>query len=391
MADLKDGVEELQKMLGIGQQQWLLGAGVSFKSNIPLMYPLTERVKAMLDAGNGALLLELMNDLEPSCHIEHALSQLGDLLAIAERSRSKSATVGATSCTVPVLTNLYESIITAVAQTIRFGYCAPVGGAGEVVGTPQTPIVEVEAHRKFVHQLFKGRANLEERSRISFATTNYDTLLEDALALERRACADGFAGGGVSYWNGDNIFDVAMLPGRTHRLLKLHGSVDWFNDKDQGVLRVRYGVKYLADLSRTLIYPQATKYVETQKDPFAKIFASFRRSLMDAESNVLVIIGYSFGDEHINAEIENALRNRGNRTVVIAFSQEVTDPAVAGGTKLCATLEHWRSSSFGTRVYAATDKGLYIGNEHYRALAETSLNWWTFAGVTDFLETGVAA
>lgn len=391
MVSLKDGVEELQKVLGIGQQQWLLGAGVSFKSNIPLMYPLTERVKAMLDAPDGALLLELMNDLEPSCHIEHALSQLGDLLAIAERSRSKSAKVGTTSCTVAVLTKLYESIIAAVAQTIRFGYCAPNRGVGEVIGTPHAPIVEVEAHRKFVHQLFKGRANLEERSRISFATTNYDTLLEDALALERRACADGFAGGGISYWSGENIFDVTTLPGRMHRLLKLHGSVDWFNDKDHDVLRVRYGVKYLADLSRTLIYPQATKYVETQKDPFAKIFGSFRRSLMDAESNVLVIIGYSFGDKHINAEIESALRNRGNKTIVIAFSQEITDPAVAGATKLCTTLERWRSSSFGTRVYAATDKGIYIGSKHYPALTGTPLSWWTFAGVTDFLETGVAA
>ena len=34
------------------RQSWLFGAGISRDANIPLMYPLTDRVKAIIDADN---------------------------------------------------------------------------------------------------------------------------------------------------------------------------------------------------------------------------------------------------------------------------------------------------------------------------------------------------
>jgi hypothetical protein len=96
MDAFSDGVEELQKILALGRQQWLMGAGVSFAANIPLMYPLTTRVKACLAQAEAALLAEIMSDMPATAHVEHALSQLGDLIAIAERPKRvtrKSQTV----------------------------------------------------------------------------------------------------------------------------------------------------------------------------------------------------------------------------------------------------------------------------------------------------------
>jgi hypothetical protein len=56
-----------------------------------------------------------------------------------------------------------------------------------------------------VKQVYSGRINLEPRSRVGFITTNYDTLLEDALAIERQVALDGFTAGANAYWDGKSI------------------------------------------------------------------------------------------------------------------------------------------------------------------------------------------
>lgn len=44
MAQDADIAEQFEKHLNSPKQTWLLGAGVSYPANIPLMYPLTDRV-----------------------------------------------------------------------------------------------------------------------------------------------------------------------------------------------------------------------------------------------------------------------------------------------------------------------------------------------------------
>jgi hypothetical protein len=353
------------------------------------MHPLTARVKACLQAPVDGFVEKIAADLPDNCHVEHILSHLGDLIAIAERSKSKEIRLGADAISLDDLKKTYKCIVTQIATTVRYGYRTATDGNAEEIGTLNEPIVDVAHHRRFIRQLFKRRANLENRSRVTFITTNYDTLLEDALTLERRVPADGFTGAAIAFWTGDHIDNVDTYPARTHRVLKLHGSVDWFKDQELGLLRVRYGVRYLADLANTLIYPQATKYVETQKDPFARIFDCFRKSLTIKESHILVIVGYSFGDEHINTEIEHALQDRNNKTNIVAFSKEIKGQD--GGTMLSPTLERWRSNpEFGSRIYIASDKALYCGAIKLLAEEGKTLNWWTFAGLTEFLEQGGA-
>lgn len=387
MKSFDHGVEELQKVLELGRQQWLLGAGASVVSGIPLMYPLTARVKACLGGDNLNLFNAVQVDLPDGAHVEHVLSHLGDFIALAERSKGKTVRMGTDDITLKQLEHAYSSVIREIATTVRYGYRPAAGVDPEQIGKPDAPIVDVDPHVKFVRQLFKARANLEPRSQIGFLTTNYDTLLEDALAMEHRTALDGFSGGAIGHWTGENIDPTLQTGNRSHKVLKLHGSVDWFRNLEMGLLRVRYGVKYLADLTGTLIYPQATKYIETQKDPFARIFDCFRRSLYAADNNMLAIVGYSFGDNHINSEIEVALGDRRNKTVVVVFSREIDDGT--GATAPCLTLKSWlENESFGPRVYVATDKALYNGLHRVAPSVGTNLQWWTFAGLTKFLESG---
>lgn len=390
MKSFSDGVENLRRVLDLGRQHWLLGAGASFESGIPLMYPLTARVRHLLDGADLTIFEATMSDLPDDAHVEHTLSHLGDLIALAERSKSKTAHLSGNDVSLEQLIATYHAIVRAIALTVRYGYRSATGGAPEEIGKHDSPIVEVAAHVDFVKQVFSGRINLEPRSQVGFITTNYDTLLEDALAIERRVALDGFSGGAIAYWDGKSIDPAIKSNSREHRVLKLHGSVDWFSDSNSGLLRIRYGVKYLADLSGTLIYPQATKYLETQKDPFAKIFDCFRRTLQSSESHLLAIVGYSFGDNHINSEIEQALANKTNKTVIVAFSHENEN---GENTEVCETLKRWLDNEeFGSRIYVATNKALYHGRFRVNDPSTTAdLKWWTFSGMTKFLESGVVA
>ena len=165
-------------------------------------------------------------------------------------------------------------------------------------------------------------------------------------------------------------------------MIKLHGSIDWHLGEDGRVWRVRDGDLYPKKISRVLIYPQSTKYLATQRDPFAAQFDLFRKSLGEREENILVTCGYSFGDEHINQEIELALQRPENKTTVLAFTPNLNP-----------TLRKWGAEPWGKRVYVISEHGLHVGADisHTPPTAGGKRDWWTFAAVTKILNSGAEA
>ncbi|MBQ4832414.1 SIR2 family protein [Pseudoalteromonas sp. MMG010] len=393
MEEFNNRLENLKQLLSSqSRQNWLFGAGISFGSKIPLMYPLTNRVEEIIQEYSGAkeknILASLKEDLTEDCHVEHYLSHLGDLLAIAERSKQKTAYLGANSYTSDELKQLYLEIIKAIGGIIRYGYVGANANYGveEEVGKAENPIIEIKPHFEFIEALLISQSNLERRSKTTFFTTNYDTLLEDALALHKKVVCDGFSGGAVGFWNAEKEFSNTAIDSNTYHLYKLHGSIDWHRDNNLGLVRARYGTKYLSDPANIMIYPQATKYVETQKDPFASLFLGLRKTLMNGQQNTLITCGYSFGDDHINAEIESALRSEANQTTVIAFIQE----APKGGVVINKTLDAWLCCpKIGSRVYVAGELGIYHNSTTPLAESDDSkYTWWRFDGLTQFIKTG---
>lgn len=393
MEEFDNRLENLKQLLSSqSRQSWLFGAGISFGSKIPLMYPLTSRVERIIEKDSGVkekeVLAALKADLSDECHVEHYLSHLGDLLAIADRSRSQTAYIGANSFNSEELRKLYLEIIKAIGGIVRYGYVAVNADRAieEEIGSAANPIVEIEPHFKFVEALLFSKSNLEQRSKTTFFTTNYDTLLEDALALHKKIVCDGFSGGAVGFWNAESEFSNAAMDSNTYQLYKLHGSIDWHRDDELGLVRARYGTKYLSNPANIMIYPQATKYVETQKDPFASLFLGLRKTLMNGQQNTLITCGYSFGDDHINAEIESALRSESNQTTVIAFIQE----APKEGIRINKTLDAWLNCpKISSRVYVAGELGIYHNSTTPLAESDTSkYTWWRFDGLTQFIRTG---
>jgi len=135
-----------------------------------------------------------------------------------------------------------------------------------------------------------------------------------------------------------------------------------------------------------MIYPQATKYINAQLNPFAELFQRFRVRLADGKDHTLFICGYSFGDEHINTDIELAMSDPSSQLTLVAFAYE----DIHG---LPPVLRRWRDHApWRDRVYVASPRGLYRGkNGPEFTLPGGERTWWTFAGVTSLLADGLPA
>lgn len=383
-------LEQVDTFLSMPNQSWLFGAGISYEAGIPLMYPLTARVLELAKGGPAEEILATFKaELPDNCHIEHLLSHLGDYCALAERSKDKAAPIGGKIVKLDELEAAHNAILQHIGDTVRWGYKKAVDDSGAetwTAGKREAPLVKVDDHVNFAHAIFRrNQAGLQQRrGPVRIFTTNYDTLIEDGLALSGITYWDGFAGGAIAFRS--HRFGEPEPSGayRAH-IIKLHGSIDWHISSTGEIYRIRDGDLYPERSGRVLIYPQSTKYVATQRDPFAAQFELLRRTLSSQSDNVLCTCGYSFGDDHINQELELGLSRLDSKTTLIAFLME------GGGLPDC--LQRWRHDTWGQRLYIVTENGIYAGAKDIacRPAAGAARDWWTFTGVTKALINGLGS
>lgn len=394
--DTTAALRQLDDLLGEPHQIWLLGSGVSKESGVPIMGPLTDRVRRLLRDEGDHRLDAVMADLPDDAHIEHALTHLGDLIEIAGRVKTGKAAIGGQDYTAEQLRSLHAKSLEHIRNTIRWGYRPAGSDAQEAIGTSQSPISDVAAHVGFVNAVYSRRSGLGERPPVVFATTNYDTLLEDALTLSVVPTTDGFCGGAMAFWDPQRPTVSLAAPfdrenGWQARVIKLHGSVDWLELPGGLIVRRRDGSGYPTDSAGCLvIYPQATKYLAIRKEPFSTLFSAFRTALANPHSTLLAVCGYGFGDRHINDMIEEALKTPGNQLTVVAFVRQSPAPEADG---IPSPLRDWLTGETGDwhqRVIVAGNRGLYIGslNNCCPPAEGQQHDWWTFAGVSKLLKNG---
>ncbi|QDT49475.1 hypothetical protein Pan258_35240 [Symmachiella dynata] len=408
---LEQVVSHLDALLNIPRQVWLLGAGISRDAGIPLMYPLTDRVESLLSDKKSPLKLSgqsqsanvykvIKGELDKVSHVEHILSQLGDLISYTERKKDNKVEIGGQSTSAEELRLTHRHVQLAIRHTVECGFLRGSNGTADRIGTLDKPIVDRKYHDQFVDSLFtKRRAGLEQNPPIHFVTTNYDTLMEDALAHAHVGCVDGFSGGATGFWDPRNrerrLEQTQRLTRHTATICKLHGSVDWIADNNDVVMRVRSTAIDSNDESQQLlIYPQATKYQVTQRDPFATLFAEFRSALGSAIPTVLIVCGYSFGDEHINEEIERALKVGPSTLTLLALCSQTKDEdgKLTENMGLPDAIVRWmKHEQFCERVIVAGSDGYYRGSLDNRVPDNSGFDWWTFKGITKLLSDGPEA
>ncbi len=153
---------------------------------------------------------------------------------------------------------------------------------------------------------------------IEIFTTNYDTLIERGLEDERVPLFDGFVGSRRPFFHSASLVDNDSAPGDAWaRLWKIHGSVNWHLEHD----------RFIRGEERTdgeLILPSTRKYDESRKQPYVAMLDCLGHFLTQRQDSILVVMGYSFGDQHINEVIFESLRVHA-RVHVIALLFEDPD------------------------------------------------------------------
>ena len=295
-----EAIQKLDDLLAQGRRAFLIGAGCSKCAGLPLTSELTPKVldHPSLNPTTRDILI-LIKDLfsdDSTANLEDYLSELIDLLAIAQRRGMRGAkqfkiNVGTSEYSENDLRNAVEEIKKAVAKII-------------------SQKVSIETHRAFVAAVHRPLrvGKVSSVQGVDYLVLNYDTAIEDSLALERIPFSDGIDGGVTGWWN-PNIFDRGGLAAR---VLKLHGSIDWCEISDDPLpRRFNQNLEFSkTEDRRILIWPASTKYLETQLDPFAQLINRARQVMRSQQGSqgVLIICGYGFRDAHINHEIDRALR-----------------------------------------------------------------------------------
>lgn len=364
-----DATAQLERLLSNSNHAFLLGAGCSRCAGLPLMDKLTADVcnSSNLCGRTKRILKYIIQQFEGSttANIEDYMSVLVDILSIEER-RSNCGTakntirLSRTEYSVVDLRNALAEIKSAIAQCIE-------GNS-----------ISLSIHRRFIRAIHStlqsGKST--NQSIVDYFTLNYDTLLEDALALERIPYVDGFYGGATGWWD-QGCFNQKNT---SARVFKIHGSIDWCLLEEDDVLprRVRPNVALSGALNRVMIWPAATKYREAQRDPYAQMISEMKRTLRpnDGCEVVLAICGYRFGDSHINMELDQALRESEQRLTIIAFTSE-NEPT--------GQLKDWAQDPvIYDQVCIYANRGFYHGNDQIRS--NVDLPWWNFEILTRLLE-----
>lgn len=360
---IREAVGKLERLMSQTGRAFLIGAGCSSCAGLPLMGGLTHRIleSKSLSRDTQTILVKLQEQFAgaQNANIEDYLSELIDLVAISERRETRNASlteVRLGSCTYG------SQRLRHALDDIKRAICAEIAGARPT-----------ETHRRFVRAVHRPMrpGKLSASETVDYLVLNYDTLIESALGLERLAYADGLDGGATGWW----CLATLERPGLVARVLKLHGSIDWCAFRDDPLpRRIPLGVaqEALRD-SHALIWPASTKYRETQLDPYAQLTQLARQVLRPnlGAQRVLLVCGYSFGDSHINLELDQALRESDGRLTIVAFTSD-DEPT--------GKLKEWQQDASVTdKLLVFAQRGFYHGSQVIHSTVD--LQWWKFENI----------
>ena len=353
---------------GCDGMAFLIGAGCSTCAGLPLTKELTEKVlgDAQVDCLSKDILASVRDIFAEAAdaHIEDYLSEIVDLLAIADRRAERginnsTVAVSDTQYTAADFRRASDQIKRAIASAIQ-------------------RTVNISTHRDFVTSVHRpvrvGRPPPTQP--VDYLVLNYDTIIEDALALGHIPYADGLSGGATGWWD-PNTFEAAGL---SARVIKLHGSIDWRQFPDeQSPRRIGPTIAIPGEMDLpVLIWPSSTKYQEAQVNPFAQLLERARRAIRPTPGaqRLLVVCGYSFGDIHINSEIDTALKASDGQLTIAAFTD--TD-------RPTGLLKDWHDDeTVREQVLVFAKRGFFHGRND--KISDEDLPWWKFESLTKIFQ-----
>lgn len=217
----------------------------------------------------------------------------------------------------------------------------------EILNNKDTMAV-LELYKSFYQKII----NKNRKNPINIFTTNYDIYNETALDRLNFLYNNGFSGTVERRFNPmlykymfvENMNlnkDVWEPVSYFFNLIKLHGSITWEADKNTSEIYEKSNLNNLNDknnsndenntndnkqlinnIEKVMIYPSPLKDRSTLMTPYSDLFRFLENSLY-LNNSTLIVIGYSFGDDHINRVIFNALANPTFRLIVFGINEHI--------------------------------------------------------------------
>jgi hypothetical protein len=159
---------------------------------------------------------------------------------------------------------------------------------------------------------FKGLINFQKELNypLRVFTLNYDLCVEKAYQCEYNEFPErGFDKS--RRWKHELLEDTATAQKNLY-LYKLHGSIDWTREPETDALIYSDSTSKIRPEDGWMIF--GTTYKLQYVDPFLFLVYQLRRLSFDAK--LLIVIGYGFGDEHINGILAQALRGTVNKRLI---------------------------------------------------------------------------
>lgn len=323
--------EQLSSALSAKNISVLLGSGCSslvrggVELGVPTMFPLAKDFLGRMDTDDEQFASSEERDTlnkafgvditgpEYSSNLERLMETLYSAQFLIERSGGTRFQEAA------------ESVRSVIDKVVRYVYaqCTAVPLVG---GSPV-----LELYRSFYRKLcYRDRA----LPKPWVFTTNYDLLNEAAMDSLGIPYTNGFSGVVERRFN-PSVFRYALaeqIDVSSQRwasvenfvyLCKLHGSVSW-SEEGKSLFPIRETLPPpLEPQARVMIYPTPAKQAASLGSPYSDLFREFQGRIARDQS-VLITIGYSFGDDHVNNIIFQALTIPTFRLVVFL------DPKTSG-------------------------------------------------------------
>jgi len=196
---------------------------------------------------------------------------------------------------------------------------------------------------------------------VNVITTNYDRVIEyscDQFNLSINTLCDG------RYMR---LIDTELVK-RNHKvnLLKVHGSLDWFENENGNVYSLPLQANIPEQMHPKIIPPGSEKYRSIAQPPCRDVIHIADNYIAKAES--FLCIGYGFNDEQIQTNIISAIR-KGKPIVVV--TKKLSDSALTmiskNATKYVVIQE---SNTFGHTDFlmkdiSHTEKGEFWKIEYF--------------------------
>jgi hypothetical protein len=276
---------------------FFMGAGTSMEAGLPGLNQLTKTVVAAVDGPVKKALDIIQGNLGSASNIEDILSHVRILREL----------LGGTSKT-------HDGISGTEAKELDIAICQAIYKAVSLFDPKKiTPHVSLGSWIRHVR-----RAHPTE-----IFTTNYDLVIEMAFEKQEIPYFDGFVGTIEPFLvpecveaDGTKQTGDEYPPRSWARLWKLHGSIGWRvkTDVSGNESIVRNSSSAPEPGTELVIYPSREKYVASRKLPFLTYMDRLRKSLTTGEC-LLLIVGYSFRDQHLNEILRQGLRANTRLTV----------------------------------------------------------------------------